>query len=220
MSSDSAESAIYTPAYGTVKRGLEFLALYVVVGTCTELITGLFEGTPFAANLSRLTTGIAVFLWAWFLVTAYFQVRTQRRANPVEASDPASALAELRLAPKWFGVAAALAVVGTVALAVGWSAFTSLMSDPITLVDAVGRAGPAVTSGEFVAVLSSDVGRSLLFLVGLVLAPYGVDRTVVGLVREAQYRWYLTDRRPGAGDDPASDGEGGEGERTTGPSVQ
>lgn len=183
-------TGLYAPEYGPVRRLLEYVLFYVVVDRLTGLLVVLLEGVPpLASHAPTVQFASAVALVVVLVVVVLWEARRQYVANPVEATD----LQALRPSPRRLAVAGGALAVGAGIVAVGWETVVAFTGDPEVLLTvtrelmtAVAAAsGPVETS---VAVLGTDLGVLAAFTVGFVLLAYGVDRVLIGLVREVLYR--------------------------------
>lgn len=191
MGDDLADATgLYAPEYGPVRRLLEYVLFYVVVERLTGLLVALLEEVPPLASHARtLRVASAVALVVVLVIVVLWEGRRQYVANPVAASD----LASLRPSPRRLAVAGGALAVGAGVVATSWGTVVAFTGDPEVLltvsrelVGAVSAAsGPVEAS---VAALETDLGVLAAFTVGFVLLAYGVDRVLIGLVREVLYR--------------------------------
>lgn len=187
-------TAVYAPAYGPVRRAVEYGLFYVVVDRCTRLLVAMLEKTPpVAEHVPALTTASAVALWGMLALILALQVRRQLAANPWDVAD----LSALRPSPRRLALAGAAVAVGAVTASQGWPVVADLTADPAAAT-AVGEAvlahagSDAGVAAKATGILRTDLGALAGFGAGFVCLTYGLDRVVVGLVREAQYRRYAS----------------------------
>lgn len=184
------DRSVYVPAYGPVRRIVEYGLFYYVVDRCTRLLVDLFEETSgFEAYVPRLTTASAAALWGMLALVVVLEGRRQYRANPFDVTD----LDALRPSRRRMGSAGGATAVGAGAVIHGWPTVTDLITDA-GVASTVGReviaraASPATPAAKTMGILGTEFGVVLAFGAGFVLLAYGFDRLLIGLVREAQYR--------------------------------
>lgn len=189
---DDDGGTVYSPEYGTVRRAIEYGLFFVVVDRATATLTDLLAESPMAALGSQFAFGAAVALWLVLAVTVVREGIRQVRANPRDGGDATELLAQSRLAPRWVAVVGALALVGGGVVVLGWPRFFGVLDDPVAAFGLVQRtlAGAPDQSGltRALALLETDLVWALAFPAGFVAFAYGVDRLLVGGVREVQYR--------------------------------
>lgn len=218
---ESAAGEVYAPAYGTLRRTIEYALFFLIVDRCTRLLAALLgEIPPLETHVPTVTTGAAVALWVMLGLVVLLEARRQFAVNPWDADD----LAALRPSERRLAVAGAATAVGAGVVAVGWGTVARLTGD--------GRAAVAVGQELFehanseagllakaAGILGSDVGVLVAFSLGFVALAYGLDRLTLGLVRELIYRRrgrsVPMDGTGGADGDDGADGAGGPG--TPGP---
>lgn len=189
---DRQSATVYTPEFGTVRRLLEYGLFVVVVDRSTATLTDMLAGGPMASLAPKLALAAAVALWAMLALTVGREVLRQYRANPRTGDDATELLAQLRPAPRWAATVGAVAVAGGAVVASGWPRFVRLVDDPLAAFELVQRtlAGAPGQSGvdRALALAGTDLVWALAVPVGFVALAYGVDRLLVGGVRELQYR--------------------------------
>lgn len=184
--------AVYSPAYGTIRRAIEYGLFYVVVDRCTRVLVTLLEGPMLAQYAPRVKTAGAVALWVALVVTAVLEVRRQLAANPF---DPAT----LRPSRRRLAAAGGAVAVGAGAVVAGWPTFLRVTTDPAAAI-AVSEVvldhanSPAPVTAKAAGIVGSGLGVALAAVGGVVLLSYGVGRLAVGLVREVQYRRWAGSR--------------------------
>lgn len=188
----AAGDVVYAPAYGTLRRAIEYALFVLIVDRCTQLLVGLLgEIPPLQSHVPTVTTGAAVALWAMLGLLVLLETRRQYAANPRTPDD----LAALRPTERRLAIAGAATVVGAGVVATGWPVVGRLTGDGRVAVE-VGRElttlanSDAGAPAKVVGILGTDVGVLVAFSLGFVVLAYGLDRLAVGLARELLYRQY------------------------------
>lgn len=188
---DRQSTTVYTPEFGTVRRLLEYGLFVVVVDRSTATLTDMLAAGPTASLAPKLALAAAVALWAMLAFTVGREALRQVRANPRNGDDATELLAELRPAPRWAATVGAVAAAGGAVVAFGWPRFVRLVDDPLAASELVQRAlagTPESGVDRALALAGTDLVWALAVPVGFVALAYGVDRLLVGGVREVQYR--------------------------------
>ena len=189
---DGRMDAVYSPEYGTVRRILEYGLFFVVVDRATATLTEMPVESETASLIPRVTFAAAVALWAMLVLTLGREVLRQYRANPRETNDVPGLLAGLRPEPHRTAVVAGVGIAGGIVVAFGWAPFFGILENPAETFEFVQRVLSGTAGGSGLALVAALLGSPLVwvavFPAGFVALAYGVDRLLVGAVREVQYR--------------------------------
>ncbi len=179
-----AEHRVRTPASGSLLTLAIYGLLVAVVDRATGALVDLLTTAAPGTDPGLVTTGLAVALWVGLALVVANEAHRQYTATSPALDGPdrvRSYLAERRPGRRESVVwVAALALGGAVAV-VGFESFVAVL-------DRVPLAGRRLAESGAAEVGVVDLVRAAGFLVGYVLAAWGLDRLVVGLARELQYR--------------------------------
>jgi len=174
------------PEYGHLEAAIAFALFALVVHRATPVLAGpLAEAT--GTTPGRIRLGFAILLWVALAIALAVSAVRQRRGRAPEfaARDVlVKFLEQHRPDPARHAVHGAAALGGLVIVAVGYARFVDALDGAIVLarrlVAGVPLGGAALTS----------VAWGIVFLAGLVGLAVGGDRFLVGLAREALYRYH------------------------------
>lgn len=183
---------LYFPAYGPIEAvvGIGLFSLIVDRVTPT-LVTKLAEPLPDLVP-EPLTTFIALLLWLVLGATVVGVALTQFRENPREFTTPENRdefLALNRPSDWEYYRNGAITLLGGAVAFLTWNTFISVLQDIIVVViESDGTIEATVTL--------TDIAVFIIFLVGFASYARGLDRLVVGGVRDLIYRNYHTTTSP------------------------
>jgi len=165
------------PEYGLVDAILGFAMFYVVVATVTEPMAEGLSGI-LGVGPGAVRTWFAIALWVILGLTTLDQVTKQLRANPhrfADADERRTFLERERPGPiRYLGAILATAVGGGIA----WFLLDEFL---IAIVSVVGIVlGPATIT----SISLWTVFWLVSFSIGFGLFTFGLDRLVIGLVRD------------------------------------
>lgn len=188
----TSSDEMWIPAYGTLRRAIEYALFYLIVDRCTRLLVALLgEIPPLQSHVPTVTTGAAVALWVMLGLVVLLEVRRQLSANPWKPAD----LGALRPTERRLVIAGAATVLGAGVVAAGWPVVGRLTGDGWVAVE-VGRELTTLANSDagalakVMGILGTDVGVLIAFSLGFIILAYGIDRLTVGLAREVLYRKY------------------------------
>lgn len=177
----------FLPAYGPVEAAVGYVLFFLVVDRATPVLVDELAAPFPDAVPEPFTTYAAVVLWLVLVVLLLATVRGQLAANPrtfADADEREAFLDEQRRNRWRFRIDAALVVVGGAATVLTWDVFVAVLVALLSVVVVeLDGATPALPGAEEFAV-------SVVFLVGVAALARGLDRLLVGGVRELLYRRY------------------------------
>lgn len=174
------------PEYGHLEAAIAFGLVALVVDRATPVLAGPLAGAV-GTTPARVRLGAAVLLWLALAVAAGVSYVRQRRGRAPEfgARDVlVTFLEQHRPDPVRHAVHGVAALFGLVIVAVGYGRFVDALDGAIV----IARRLVAGASPGSAALLS--VAWGIVFLAGLVGLAVGADRFLVGLAREALYRYH------------------------------
>lgn len=178
---------VFLPAYGPVEAAVGYVLFFILVDRATPVLVDELAAPFPDAVPEPFMTYAAVVLWLVLVALLLATVRGQLAANPrtfADADERESFLDEQRRDRWRYRIDAALVVVGGAATVLTWDVFVAVLVDLLSVVVVeLDGATPALPGAEEVAV-------SVVFLVGVAALARGLDRLLVGGVRELLYRRY------------------------------
>lgn len=186
-SGSSGSHRAYASAYGSVEVIVVYVLFYLIVDLATPVIVEELAG-PFPDQVPEpVTTYAAVALWLFLGLVLFAAVRTQVAENPRvfdDADEREAFLDEHRPTRETYLLSGALVVVGGVAAILTWDVFVAVLEDVLSvLVVELDGDRPALPDAANVAFFVS-------FVIAVAAIARGLDRLVVGGVRELLYRRY------------------------------
>lgn len=175
---------VRSPGYGTIRSLLLFALLVLVVDRATDAVVGTLRSVAPTVDPGLLTTALAAVLWVALAWVAVGEVTRQRRATfRVEGTEAAvDLLDDRRPDRRGWGLAAGAALAGAVAAVLTRKPFLAVL-------DAVLFAGRRLAeTGSIDGFSPTNLALGAVFLGGVLAVAWGLDRLVVGLVRDLQYR--------------------------------
>lgn len=183
---DRPSFTIRYPEYGHLTAAIAFGLFALVVDRATPVLAEPLAGAV-GTTPARVRLGFAVLLWVALAVAAGVSYHRQRRGRAPEfgARDVlVKFLEQHRPDPARHAVHGVAALGGLVVVAVGYGRFVDALDGAVV----IARRLIAGASPGSAAVTS--VAWGLVFLAGLVGLAVGGDRFLVGLAREALYRYH------------------------------
>jgi hypothetical protein len=175
---------VFYPEYGPVEAALGLVVLYLVVDVATPvLVESLAEPLPDLVP-EPLTTLTAASLWVLSALVVFAAALDQWRVNPREfgsREDRDRFLDANRLEEWRYYANAGLVLAGAAVAVVSWDTFRAVLEPVLVTVVEVDAAS---LSGTPIA----DVVVFVAFFVGVSAVTRGIDRVVVGSLREFAYR--------------------------------
>lgn len=175
------------PEYGPVDSVVGFGLFYLLVDAVTPTLVEALAG-PFPDLASgTVTTGTALALWAVFGLTVLTVVLTQAKPNPRRFDTRAErdAFLDANRPTEWdYRLNLALLVLGGSTAALAWGTAVDVLRGMLPVVVDLGGAVPSV----------GNVAVFVVFFVGFAAYSRGLDRLVVGGLRELLYRYHLDAR--------------------------
>lgn len=176
------------PEYGHLEAAIAFALVALVVHRATPVLAGPLAGAADVAP-ERVRLGSAALLWlALAVAVAVSSVRQRRgRAPEFGARDVlVTFLEQHRPDPARHAVHGLVALLGGLIVGFGYTRFVDALDGAVIIARRLVVGAPPHS-----AALTS-VAWGLLFLAGLVGVAVGSDRFLVGLAREALYRYHST----------------------------
>jgi hypothetical protein len=177
---------VHYPEYGHLEAAIAFGLFVLVVHRATPVLAGpLAEATGATTPTVRLAFAAA--LWVALAIALAVSAVRQRRGRAPEfaARDVlVTFLEQHRPDPARHAVHGAAALGGLVIVAVGYGRFVDALDGAIVVLRRLVAGAPPGS-----AALTS-VAWGVVFLAGLVGLAVGGDRFLVGLAREALYRYH------------------------------
>ncbi|WP_276257870.1 hypothetical protein [Haloglomus litoreum] len=174
------------PEYGHLRAAIAFALFALVVHRATPVLAGpLAEAAGTTASRARL--GFAALLWVGLGVAVVVSYVRQKRGRAPEfgARDVlVTFLDQHRPEPARHAVDGIAALFGLVIVVVGYGRFVDALDGAIVIARRL-LAGAPPGSAALVS-----VAWGIVFLAGLVGLSIGGDRFLVGLAREALYRYH------------------------------
>jgi len=183
--SGSRTHGVVSPEPGTASVVLAFALGYAVVDRATEGVLRVVGAA--GADPGTLATGLAGALWLAFGALVGTELLRQYRANPRAFGDRdvrRAFLDDHRPAPRDHAVALAAALGGGAIVVLGRAEFYAALDGTFRVLRLL------VAEGRLGSFSPVTFAAGALFLVGFGTFAYGVDRVVVGLYREALFRYY------------------------------
>lgn len=177
--------SVVSPEPGTASVVLAFALAYAVVDRATEGVVAVVEAAGVPPE--TLTTGLAGVLWLALAALVGTELLRQYRANPRSFGDRDVRRAFLdahRPAPRDHAVALAGALGGGAIVVVARGEFYAALDGTFRVLRL------AVAEGRLGSFSPVTFAAGALFVVGFAAFAYGTDRAIVGLSREALYRYY------------------------------
>jgi hypothetical protein len=177
---------LYYPAYGPIEAVVGVGLFYLIVDRVTPTLVAGLDGPLPDLVPEPLTTFMAFLLWVVLGATVTGVVLTQLRENPREFTTPAECdefLASNQPSAWEYSRNGAMALLGGAIALLTWNTFIFVLRS-ITVV--VVEPGGAVEA----TVAVTDVAVFVVFLVGFAACVRGLDRLVVGGLRDLVYRNY------------------------------
>jgi hypothetical protein len=178
------------PEYGHLEAAIAFGLVALVVHRGTPVLAGPLAGAA-GTTPGRVRLGFAVLLWVALAVAGGVSYRRQRRGRAPEfgARDVlVKFLEQHRPDPARHVVHGVAALGGLVIVAVGYGRFVAALDGAIVITRRLVAGTPPGS-----AALTS-VAWGVVFVAGLVGLAVGGDRFLVGLAREALYRYHASTR--------------------------
>lgn len=178
---------VYAPAYGSVRTVVLFGLLVLIVERATAALVETLQTVAPAASAAPLKFALAAVLWVALALVMVAEFRRQSVDNPYEFQAREVALSFLdqrRLTPRSAGLAILLSASG---ITVAWLArprFVATLDGAFHVMTALIETG---SPGSF-AVANLVWGTA--FVAGVLALAWGLDRLLIGLVREMLYRRY------------------------------
>jgi hypothetical protein len=174
------------PEYGHLEATIALGLFALVVSRATPVLAGPLSGAV-GTTPARVRLGFAALLWLGLAVAAGVSYRRQRRGRAPEfgARDVlVTFLDQHRPDPVRHAVHGVVALFGLVIVVVGYGRFVDALDGAIVIIRRL-VAGVPVSSAAV-----TSVAWGVVFLAGLVGLAVGGDRFLVGLAREALYRYH------------------------------
>lgn len=178
---------IYAPVYGSVRTVVLFGLLVQVVERATEALVETLQTVAPSVSSAPLEFVLAAVLWVVLALVALAEFRRQTADNPHEFLAIEVALAFLdqrRLAPRGAVLAILLTAGG---IGVSWVArprFVATLDGGFQVLTAL------VETGSPGAFDMANLVWGVAFVGGVLVLAWGLDRLVIGLLREVRYRRY------------------------------
>lgn len=176
---------VFYPAYGPIDSVLGFGLFYLLVDLATPLLAEALAGL-LGVESAAVETFAAVLLWAVFAATAFGAVLTQTADNPRTFDDRTEReafLAANRPRPWEYRLHVALATLGGAVAALAWETFVVVFEALLPAVVELDGTVPAVLT-------PGNVAAFVVFFLGFAAFSRGLDRLVIGTLRESLYRRY------------------------------
>jgi len=174
------------PQYGPVEALVGVGVFYAIVDRMTPVLVEALEGVLPTLVPDPFTTLLAMFLWAIALLTLGSQVYAQLRPNPLTFESRADRQAYLdrkRPTDGEYTFNLVLLTLGAIIALLAWNGAIGFLEDVIPVVVELDGEVPAAMTVENAFVLAA-------FFVGLAAYTRGLDRLVIGGMRELLYRLY------------------------------
>lgn len=172
------------PEYGAIDSLVGFAIFYLILDTLSPtLVDALATALPSVAP-DTIGTGLALLLWLVAGVTALAIVVPQVQANPrrFETRHERDAFLDAnRPSATQYRFALALVVLGGIVSVLAWQTFLDVLGALLPFVIELDGTLPSTLSPATVAVF-------VLFVVGFAAYSRGLDRLVIGVVRDLLYR--------------------------------
>lgn len=179
--------SVFLPSYGPVEAAVGYVLFYLIVERATPVLVDELAA-PFPDLVPEpFTTYAAILLWLFLVVILLATVRGQLADNPrtfADAGEREAFLEERRRAHWRYRVDGALVVAGGAATVLTWDVFVGVLVDLLSVVVVeLDGATPALPGGQEIAIF-------VVFFVGVAALARGLDRLLVGGVRELLYGRY------------------------------
>jgi len=174
------------PEYGHLEAAIAFALVALVVHRATPVLSGPFADAV-GTTSTRVRLGFAVLLWLALAVAAVVSyVRQQRgRAPEFGARDVlVEFLEQHRPDPVRHAVHGVAALGGLIIVAVGYGRFVDALDGAVVIARRLVAGDPLGSAAV------TSVAWGVVVLAGLVGLAVGGDRFLVGLAREALYRYH------------------------------
>ncbi|ACV10311.1 hypothetical protein Huta_0122 [Halorhabdus utahensis DSM 12940] len=174
------------PQYGPVEALVGVGVFYVIVDRMTPVLVEALEGAVPTLVPDPFTTLVAMFLWAIALLTLGSQVYAQLRPNPLtfeSRADREAYLDRKRPTDSEYTINLVLLILGATIALLAWNGAIGFLEDVIPVVVELDGEMPAAMTIENALVFAA-------FFVGLAAYTRGLDRLVIGGMRESLYRLY------------------------------
>lgn len=172
------------PAYGPVESLVGFGLFYLLVDRLTPVVADALAGPVPALVPEPFATLVALLLWLVFGLTVGTTVLAQVRANPPtfgSANERDAFLDANRPSERDYRFNLALLVLGGSTAVLAWPTMLEVLRGLLPVVVTLDGTVPAVLTVGNVAVL-------VVFFLGFAAYARGLDRLVVGGMREFLYR--------------------------------
>ena len=186
---DSRSVRLLYPEYGPVEALVGFGVFFLIVEWMTPALVDTLAG-PFPDLVPEpLTTVTAVLLWVVLGVTVLSIVLTLLTPNPREFGDRSERDAFLdanRPSDREYRFNLVLMVLGGATAVLAWPTFIEVLRETFPMVVELGGPVPTVWTLGNVAIF-------VVFVLGVAAYTRGLDRLVIGGMREFLYRYHADD---------------------------